>query len=130
MAGRPGVRRARLLLLAVLTPLALVGMVAWLIPYWIPTLVVRARPPRPRVDRDVQALGGVPRVSALPRALGRAGWLTEGPLRGALVGVAAVAGGLAWIPWRARLRVLADDLRGLVRSLPRGRSRNRLGRSA
>jgi glycerol-3-phosphate O-acyltransferase/dihydroxyacetone phosphate acyltransferase len=115
-----------LLLLAILTPLALLGLVAWLIPYWIPTLVVRL------VRPDLEAIAtyklstaflAFPLFLALWVALG---WMLGGPLRGALAGILAVIGGLAWIAWRARLRVLGDDLQGLLRSLPRARSRDRL----
>jgi glycerol-3-phosphate O-acyltransferase/dihydroxyacetone phosphate acyltransferase len=115
-----------LALLAVLTPLALIGAVAWLVPYWIPTLVVRLV--RPDLDAVAAyklstAILGFPLFLALWIAFG---WTRGGPLWGVLAGILVVLGGLAWIAWRARLGVLGDDVRGLVRSLPRGTGRDRL----
>jgi 1-acyl-sn-glycerol-3-phosphate acyltransferase len=115
-----------LLLLALLTPLALVGFVAWLVPYWIPTLVVRV------VRPDLETLATYKLSTAFlafPLFLGlwvAAGSSVGGPLWGGLVATLAVIGGLAWIAWRPRLSALGDDLQGLVRSLPRARSRDRL----
>jgi 1-acyl-sn-glycerol-3-phosphate acyltransferase len=115
-----------LVLLALLTPLALVGVGAWLIPYWIPTLVVRVvRPDLEGVAtyKLSAAILAFPLFLVVWVALA---WARGGPLWAAVAGALAVAGGLAWIAWRARLRVLSDDARGLLRSLPRAASRDRL----
>jgi hypothetical protein len=115
-----------LVLLALLTPLALIGAVAWLIPYWIPTLVVRL------VRPDLDAVAAYKLSTAfLAFPLFLALWIAFGWTRGGLAwgvatGILAVLGGLAWIAWRARVGVVGDDLRGLLRSLPRGSGRDRL----
>ncbi len=116
----------QLALLALLTPPALVGAVAWFLPYRVPTLVVHFA--RPSFDSVASyklsaAMLAFPVFLVLWIALA---WTWGGPAWGAFAGLAAVLGGLAWIPWRSRLRDLGDDARGFVRSLPRGHSRARL----
>lgn len=115
-----------LLVLALLTPLALVGAVVWFVPYWISTLIVRLAHPALDAVASYKLSTAVvlyPPFLALGAALA---WSRGGPTWGILAGAAALAGGVAWIPWRARLRELGEDVRGLVRSLPRPGSRDRL----
>ena len=113
-------------LLALLTPLALVGWVAWLVPYWLPTLAVRIA--RPKLDavasyKLVVAFLVFPLFLAFWTALA---WAVAGPIIALGASAASVLGGLAWIPWRKRLRGLGEDTRGFIRSLPRASSRARL----
>ena len=116
----------RLASLLVLTPLALVGTVAWFVPYQLPALAVRAA--KPGLDA-VSTYKLVTAVLAFPLTLAawtafvwhhHRGWAAAG------AAFAAVLGGLAWIPWRKALRELGADARALARSLPRGRTRGRL----
>jgi glycerol-3-phosphate O-acyltransferase/dihydroxyacetone phosphate acyltransferase len=121
---RYALRRMAWLLL--LTPLALVGTVAWFVPYQLPALAVRAA--KPGLDA-VSTYKLVAAVLAFPLALVAwtllvwhhfGGWWAAG------AALAAVLGGLVWIPWRKALRELGADARTLARSLPRGRTRGRL----
>ena len=112
--------------LALLTPLALVGVVAWILPYQLPNLAVRVV--RPSLDA-IATYKLVAAVLAFPLALAAWSWLIahhHGAGWGAVAAVAAVAGGLVWIPWRKALRDLGADARALVRALPRERTRERL----
>ncbi|MSR35931.1 MAG: hypothetical protein EXR95_04695 [Gemmatimonadetes bacterium] len=115
-----------LAVLAVLTPAALVGAVLWFVPYWIPTLVVRIA--RPALDSVASyklstAFVFYPLFLALWVVLG---WRWSGPELGAAAAAAAIFGGLGWISWCARANDLLDELRCLLRSLPRAGSRARL----
>lgn len=116
----------RLGAILLLTPLALVGGVAWFLPYQFPRLAVRIGKP----DEDGVAshkLAGAMLSFPLFLALWVfVGWTVGRAPWAAAFGLAAIVGGLAWIPWRARLRDLADDVRGFVRSAPRADSRARL----
>jgi 1-acyl-sn-glycerol-3-phosphate acyltransferase len=112
--------------IALLTPLALVGFVAWLVPYHFPLFAVRLT--RPQLDA-VATHKLVAAVLAFPLALAVLVvfvWHHHGGAWAAVAALAAVLGGLAWIPWRKALRELGADVRTFLRALPRGRTRGRL----
>ena len=115
-----------LTLLALLTPAALVGALAWFLPYRMPNLVARLARPGFDAVASYKLAAALLVYPAFLVAWTALAWALAGTGWAALVALAAALGGLAWIPWRERLGQGGEDLRGLIRSLPRADSRARL----
>lgn len=111
---------------ALLTPLAAVATVAWILPYHIPRLTVRlVDPPLDAVSTYKLGAGLLAFPLALAAWVTAAGWSFDA--RAALLTAFGLPlTGLAWIAWSERWRRIRDDVIVFVRSVGRDRLRERL----